>query len=242
MAVSKTARVTRIAHIGPDALVVDLCPAEPLTFVGGQYVIVNTQLLSPTGKGVKRAYSILSQDSEQRHCRLAVKPIPDGPGSGYMFRLQPGAEVLFSGPWGKCVPREGGDRRTLILATDTGITAAIGLVQSTRFRSSLPITTLIWLRESPEYFLPDLYVRAWIPSRCSAVHIARFPPIGHPDRLAHVRTLLQAWRVASEFGQVFLSGDGAVNEVVSDDLAAAGWSGDQLPIVESFFNMPKKSQ
>lgn len=59
----------------------------------------------PNGKAVKRAYSMLSPDAEQRRFQLAVKRIPDGPGSDFMHGIAVGGELRFSGPWGRFFPQ-----------------------------------------------------------------------------------------------------------------------------------------
>ena len=63
MAVQRTARVTAVddssAAAGVRALV--LAMPEPLGFVGGQYLIVDSGLTLPSGKAAKRAYSLLGE-------------------------------------------------------------------------------------------------------------------------------------------------------------------------------------
>ena len=240
MAVARTARVVRTERMGPDTLLLDLCATEPLGFVGGQYLILDSRIVLPSGKAVKRAYSFLTSDAEQIRFQLAVKRIPDGLGSAFVHGLEAGTDILFSGPWGKFVPREGVSGRTLILATDTGITAALGFLHATRFAPLLPQALLIWLRGSSDYFLPEEFVRERIPADCGEVRIEAIPAIGHQERVPHARAILRQVMSRGGLAQAFIAGDGAVNQVLLDDLAAAG-----VPVskdnVESFFNMPKKS-
>jgi ferredoxin-NADP reductase len=159
-----------------------------------------------------------------------------------MHRLEPGQVLPFSGPWGKLGPADGAEGgRTLVLATDTGISAALGLVQAARMRPLLPQTTFVWLQAEGDDFLPAPVVRAQIPPACGAVQIAALPPIGHPERVPHARALLAAeLALPGGLARGYISGDGTVNYALLDDLIAAG-----LPAtrdsVESFFNMPKKS-
>lgn len=240
MATPKSARVARAERIGADTRLLELVPSEPLGFVGGQYVIVDSGLVLENGKAVKRAYSMLTGDAEQDRFQIAVKRISGGPGSGFIHELDVGADVRFSGPWGKLFPQNGARGPTLVLATDTGISAALGLVQSVRFAPLLGSTVFIWLRTSPDYFLPEPLVRERIPASCAEACIEPIPPIGHPERIPHVRavfaTVLAQWRLE----QGFISGDGGVNYALLDDLVAAGVPATR-DNVESFFNMPKKS-
>jgi len=261
MAIARTARVVATERTEATC-VVELETAEPLGFIGGQYIIVDSGLVLPSGKAAKRAYSILTSDADQRRFRLAVKQIPNGLVSGFMHQLAPGASLAFSGPWGKLGPvadaattdaanTEGAAGTaiaahdagtTLVLATDTGISAALGLVQAARMRALLPATVLIWLQVDGERFLPEAVVRAHIPAGCGAIRFAALPPIGHPERVPYVRALVaeEMARTPGGVARGFISGDGAVNYAVLDDLVAAGIPATR-DSVESFFNMPKKS-
>ena len=240
MAVAKTAQVVRTERLGPDTLLLDLCAAEPLGFVGGQYLILDSRIVLPSGKAVKRAYSLLTSDAEQRRFQLAVKRIPDGPGSAFVHGLAAGTDISFSGPWGKFVAWEGASGSTLILATDTGITAALGLLRAARFAPMLPRVLLIWLRASAEYFLSDGFAREQVPAGCGEVRIETIPPVGHPERVPHARAMLRDVVTRGDFAQAFMAGDGAVNQALFDDLIAVGVAVNK-DNVESFFNMPKKS-
>lgn len=240
MAVAKTAQVMNTERLGSDTLLLDLWVTEPLGFVGGQYLILDSRIVLPSGKAVKRAYSLLTSDAEQRRFQLAVKRIPDGLGSAFVHGLAAGTDISFSGPWGKFVPREETSGRTLILATDTGITAALGLVRATRFAPLLSQAVLIWLRTSAKYFLPEEFVKNQIPAACGEVRIAAIPEVGHQDRIPQARAILRELQLRGDLGQTFIAGDGAINQVLFDDLVIAGVAVGKNQ-VESFFNMPKKS-
>lgn len=216
-------------------------PGDPLGFVGGQFIIVDSGLVAPTGKAIKRAYSLLSPDRETDGFALASKRLPDGPGSGYMHGLAPGDQIKFSGPWGKLVPAEAPapGTRTLVLATDTGVTAALGLVRGQRFAPLLARARFLWLRTSASYFLPDDLVRALLPAGLGRVEIAPLPPPGHPERLPHVRALIGEDLGPGRVDQIFITGDGDVNYALLDHYVAAGVPATR-DNVDSFFNYPKK--
>lgn len=191
MAVAKTAQVLRAERLGPDTLLLDLCAAEPLGFIGGQFLILDSRIILPSGKALKRAYSFLTSDTEQTCFQLAVKRIPGGLGSGFVHGLEAGADISFSGPWGKFFPREGALGNILILATDTGITAALGFLHATCFAPLLPQVLLIWLRASPDYFLPEAFVQERIPTNCGEVRIDTIPAVGQQERIPYARAILR---------------------------------------------------
>ncbi len=240
MAVQKSARVERARSAGSTGVLLDVHAADPLGFVGGQYVIVDTGLVLPNGKGVKRAHSVLSADDDQHHFQLAVHRIPGGPGSGFMNELEAGAELRFSGPWGKFHPAADAAGPTLVLATDTGITAALGAVRGARFRSLLEHSTFVWLRTFSVYFLPEEVVRGALPNSGMEVVIDDLPPDGHPERVSHVRKMLAALLARNVPRHAMIAGDAAVQPPLAEDLVSAGVPPERIQL-EAFFNMPKKS-
>ncbi len=241
MAVAKQAQVVNAQTIGPDTRLLDLVATEPLGFVGGQYIIIDSGLVSANGKAVKRAYSLLSSDADQHRFQLAVQRIPNGPGSDFLHGLEAGMKISFSGPWGKFYMREeSAEGNTLVLSTDTGVTAALGLVRSARFAALLPQTDFVWLRTGSDYFLPEAMVSTSIPNACRDVHYGIIPNIDHPERVSHVRAVFRYALSCGGLTSAFISGDGAIASVLLDDLIHAGVSATKDHI-ESFFNMPKKS-
>ena len=240
MATARHARVVAAEMLGPQTRMLELACDEPLGFVGGQYVIVDSGQVLASGKAVKRAYSVLSRDDEQQRFRIAVKRIADGPASSYLHTVDVGGTIRFSGPWGKLRPDDGATGRTLVLATDTGITAALGLVQSAQFRRLARATVFIWLQPSPDEFVPDAMVAELLPRDLGEVHFAAVPSIGDRARVPHARAVLAGVLERGPLGQAFIAGDGAINYALLDDLVAMGVPATR-DSVESFFNMPKKS-
>jgi NADPH-dependent ferric siderophore reductase len=228
VAQQKTARVVAVETVSATTRLVTLTPAEPLGFVGGQYLIVNSGITLPDGKLAKRAYSMLSPDDNQAELTFAVKQI--GPASTWMHARAVGDEVPFSGPWGKLLPDDAQPRRTRVVATDTGITAALGLVRGRGFAPQLETADMVWLVSGDDYFLTEAYVRAALPAglrwRC-----APLPPVGHPERAA---AALAAVGPAADVASLFLAGDGDVIYPLRD--AHPGVEAR----LESFFNNPAK--
>lgn len=248
MAILKTAVLTRTHAVGPEARWLELELPEPLGFSGGQYIIVDSGLVRPNGKAAKRAYSPISTDGEQRRVELVVKRIPDGLSSDHMHRLRAGDEVKLSGPWGKLTAPpaeqltalEPGGPRVLVLATDTGITAALGLVQSRRFRPLLPYTLLLWLRVNEDDFITDGLVTEHLPHGLT-FRSRSLPPVHHPERLPIARALLAEVLEGGAIQHARVSGDGVINYGLMSDFAASGVAVGRDD-VESFFNMPVKGQ
>lgn len=244
MAEVRLASVVEVAELAPHTRWLRLRMRTPsaLDFRGGQYVIVDSGLPLPNGKAGKRAYSILSSDTDRECIELTTLRMAGGVVSNAVHALQPGAELRFSGPWGKLVAPDVASTRgpILVLATDTGVTAALGLLRSSRFAVLLANTAFIWLRADAAYFTPEAWVRERLPPGIGSVRIATLPPIGDPERVATARGYVLETLGRGLPQRAFITGDGAVNYALLDELSACGVAITRDE-VESFFNMPKKS-
>jgi ferredoxin-NADP reductase len=236
MAIVHTATVLDARPIGAAGrhLALALRPGAdgPLGFVGGQYVIVDSGLTLPNGRAAKRAYSMISSDIEQATCEVIVKRHAGELGgvvSSFLHSVEVGASFHFSGPWGKYVAAEPAGR-TLVLATDTGITAALGLLAGRAFAGRAPATDLIWLAD--DSFVPEAFVADRVRDRCASLRVLR--PAG--DRIA--AAVEAALAVTDGVGAVYLSGDGDVLYAVRAALLDCGVAEGAFRI-ESFFNVPK---
>jgi ferredoxin-NADP reductase len=239
MATQKTARVHESVEVAADARLVTLVPSERLDFVGGQYLIVNSGVTLPDGKLAKRAYSIVSPDAQQERVTLLVKRIGDGPGSSFMHRLRAGDEVPFSGPWGKFLADDARPRRaTWVIASDTAITAALGLLAGRAFLPQVARAELVWLVESERYFAPDELVRPRLPHGLRWRRVP-LPAVAHPERVAAALGELERMLAGGAPESAFLAGDGDVVYPLRERLVRAGVDDGNIR-VECFFNNPAK--
>ena len=198
---------------------------------GGKYAIVHTGLVLGE-RAVKRAYSLLP-DREGR-AELRVKRM--GPGSTVLHDAGPGARFGFSGPWGKLVPEGGLAPSTLVVATDTGITTALGLASRVRGDSAL---TVLWLRAHGEEFLSIDRVRARLESCGIPLCIAAVPTVGSPERFAAARPHVEAMALETAATHVVGAGDGAIVSPLRTELPARV-AGVVDVRIECFFNNPEK--
>ncbi len=114
-----TTQVTAARELAPGVREIVLAPPPaPLSFLPGQWL----SLQLPVGEHppLVRAYSLAAPPSPSGELVLCLDRVPGGLGSEYLFRVQPGDEVVFGGPLGNFVlPESGGDM--LWLARYTGI-------------------------------------------------------------------------------------------------------------------------
>jgi ferredoxin-NADP reductase len=208
-------------------------------FSGGQYIIVNTGIELAGGKLAKRAYSILSSDHDQREFQIAVRRIGEGPGSNFMHRIEIGAELPFSGPWGKFVANGESAGPRLVFATDTGITAALGLLRGRCSRTLADATTAVWFVESDDYFLPPSFTRISLAELCQDFRVAAAPAAVDSTRTGHALAIVDRSLESRLPADAFLAGDGAVIYPMREKLIAAGMQKENIH-VEAFFNNPER--
>ncbi len=239
MSEQRSARLIAAEAIGLETRLLKFAFADGISlgFVGGKYIIVNSGLQLPDGKTCKRAYSILSSDSDQSSFEIAVRRI--GLGSSFLHEFSVDSELHFSGPWGKFVAAGPEEESIWIFATDTGITAALGLVQGADFKAKLARTELCWWVQPGSYFLPESFVRMKVPLSCGRFRVEVAPAVGDPARAGSAQALLTEQLRRGSPGRVYLCGDGAVLLPLADTLIAAGMPQDHIH-VETFFNHPKR--
>ena len=87
-------------------------------FVAGQWLSAKEH--RPDGEEITRAYSIASPPNGSNRFVFCLNRVVDGFMSNFLCDLEPGAEVLFQGPFGNFILKPP-LRDTLFIATGTGI-------------------------------------------------------------------------------------------------------------------------
>jgi NAD(P)H-flavin reductase len=150
-----SARVSRIEDLTHDVRVTTLELQNPseIHFQAGQFIsfeVPKAGLPFP----VTRPYSIASPPSAVHQIELLFNLVPGGPGSSFLFSLNPGDPVSFRGPAGTFVLRDYPDRRLLFVATGTGI-APIRSMLLTRLPSPTPVALIWGLRNERDLYYQD---------------------------------------------------------------------------------------
>lgn len=206
-------------------------------FVGGQYVILNLGN-DIDGKSIKRAYSILSSDSKTDSFQICVKRLGTGKASSILPKLELGAELEYSGPWGKFVgdPTWPTPGFSLILATDTGITSLAGLLLSKKFSERLDSTITVWFKTKEEDFLSEKVLKNLLSGISNFPNIFQIPSISDPDRISTVLEILKSILGDCTVPEnAFLSGDGNILREVRSELIRLGTLESRIGM-EAFFN------
>jgi len=89
-----------------------------IAFTPGQFL---SCLLPVGGERLIRPYSIASAPETPAHLELLLNRVPGGPGSGFLFSLQAGDRLDFTGPWGTFTLEHCPDAETVFVAERTAI-------------------------------------------------------------------------------------------------------------------------
>jgi ferredoxin-NADP reductase len=236
MAVVHTATIVASRAIGDGgrhlALALQAGVGDQLGFVGGQYIIVDSGRTLPNGRAAKRAYSFVSSDADQHRVELVVKLLP-GPVSSFLHDAPVGTAFPFSGPWGK-LHHLTPPGRAVVLATDTGITAALGLAAGRVLADRAAVTDVVWLAD--DAFVPEAFVAERLAGRCARLQVIR--PRGAGDRIAAaLAAIAETGAITDATTSYYFAGDGDVIYPLRDALVARGVADDRVRL-ESFFNTP----
>ncbi|TGM03662.1 FAD-dependent oxidoreductase [Leptospira barantonii] len=240
----KKARIKNVTRTNGSATITFVSLDGPLDFLGGQYVIFNSGVKTNEGKEIKRAYSILSSDRYQGEFQICVQPVEEGLASLHIPNLAIGSELEFSGPWGKFIgnlqwPREG---KTLLVATDTGITAIFSILHSQRWKEKLKDTNVIWYVSRESEFLPVRDVMEGLPIGFNSMNVIPISKVNDPKREAECLCSFTDELNASVLPtNAFLAGDGKLIRIVKDVLLAKGVLEENIG-AEIFFNSPRQSE
>ncbi len=92
------------------------------TFLPGQFISLHFN--KKDGQPIKRSYSIASIHGDETNLDFAATFVDNGPGTEFLFNLQPADTVLASGPYGKLILKDRDilPKRYIFIGTGTGIT------------------------------------------------------------------------------------------------------------------------
>jgi ferredoxin-NADP reductase len=170
MAEVRTAIITDARQLSPHVRELTLLPdGDPVDYQPGQWL----SLRLPVGDRppLVRAYSMANAPTPDGSLVLTFDHVPDGLGTGYLWDIETGTSVEFTGPMGNFILPDG-DPPLLLLARYTGIVPFRAMLESLARRAENSETVrsvhLIYSAPSPEervYHngLTDLTARApWL--------------------------------------------------------------------------------
>ncbi len=92
---------------------------QPFDYKAGQFINIHFDV---DGQAVHRSYSVATAPGTTDLIEIAVSPVEGGRATKLLFGLQPGDEILASGPYGRFTLRGDPPCRYVLAGTGTGIT------------------------------------------------------------------------------------------------------------------------
>jgi ferredoxin-NADP reductase len=117
---TQPATVLSVTDLTPNVRQLVILPKEQkLAYQPGQWV----SLKLPVGAHppLNRAYSLAAPASPSGEMTLVFDRVPDGMGSGYLYRTKPGDELFFSGPHGAFTLPQPDGKELLLIGRYTGL-------------------------------------------------------------------------------------------------------------------------
>lgn len=174
---------------------------QPMTHRPGQWL--NLAIERPAGGELLRAYSIASPPDGSPRFELAVTRVPNGPGSGFLHDLAPGAELRALGPHGFFTRESAEGVPSLFVATGTGLTPMRSMVRAALAAgASEPLWLLVGVRGEADMLYRDEFdaLAARHPNLQVHFSLSR-PPEGWPGRTGYVQSHVpELWRRLGEAG------------------------------------------
>lgn len=211
---------------------------EDMGFVGGQYIIINSKIDNGEGKPFKRAYSIISDEKDQREFQIAYKVMKDGiVTNNFLNHLNQGDEMAYSGPWGKFLKEESypGPGEILVLATDTGIASTISFLNSKNIKDRTKDVRFIWMVPSSDYFVDYQTIKERIPEGIKDYQIIEIPEMGNSQRDSLLKETKELVSKLDGIKNAFLSGDGIIVRGMKEFLMERGIAENMIG-TEVYFN------
>jgi ferredoxin-NADP reductase len=207
-------RVVGKRQLSPDVFELTFDPGAPLDFRAGQFVSIEI----PVAAGqlpLRRAYSIASAPGVFP-VELCIQRLENGPGSNYLYQLEPGDVFCAHAPFGFFTFHPKPGRDCLFIATGTGVAPFRSMVGSVDYRNSPPrrAVCLLGVRREADLLYDAEFARhpavEWIPclSRQEGTGAGRFS-----GRVTdYIRSLSPEFRWGET--EFYLCGNGAMIQEV----------------------------
>lgn len=222
---TNAAEVVRVHDLTHDVRELDLRLISPATldFQSGQFISFECSVegrLHP----MTRAYSIASPPSQGSVLTLVFNRVDHGPGSTFLFGLNPGDQVHFKGPAGSFRLRDDAPRNLLFVATGTGIAPIWSMLHTLLPKATPQVVSLLWgLRAQRDlYYQEELYeLAARHPLFHTTITLSR-PDPGWTGPTGRVTALVQERVTTVDNLAVYLCGNGGMITDVTDFLRSKG--------------------
>ncbi|MHA3903625.1 ferredoxin--NADP reductase [Castellaniella sp. WN] len=220
----------RIDDIARDTVAVHFRKPEDFQFQPGQTLALTLPSDAPDAPVPRHTFSLVSAPHEGELCiatRVRATPFKQA-----LAQLRPGAELRFSGPYGKLTPPAAGDRPLVLIAGGIGITPCVSMLRDAAHRGSDRQFLLLYSNRTREQaaFLEELRELARLNPRLRLLATLTGPADGAWDGLrgridaAMLRQALQGL----DAPLCYVTGTPAMVEEIRSRLAEAGVPDDAI--------------
>jgi ferredoxin-NADP reductase len=114
------ATVTAVRKLTPTVFELDFVSQESIPYIAGQYISIVIPNSDPSGRPLRRAYSLASHPSESA-LKLCVKVVENGPGTTFLQNLKVSDQFDFWAAYGSFVWNSPPSVPICFVSTGTGI-------------------------------------------------------------------------------------------------------------------------
>lgn len=181
-----------------------LRPAGPsLRYLPGQYVLLG----DPDARLVVRSYSIANAPRRDGLISVLVTRVPGGQLSGWVHDvLQPGGQVLVSGPYGSFTAVPGEHDPVLLLAGGSGLAPVRALAgEAIRYRAHAPVV-LFFSARTQQDLIDDQLFRSWQHRHPRFRYLRTLTRAAGPPPAGRIPAILGEWFPDLSGWRVYVSG------------------------------------
>lgn len=139
------AEVISVRDLTPHVREIALSPQRRMSYRPGQWISVKVPV--DQKPPLNRAYSMAEPEDSSGRLLLVFDRVPGGTGSEYLYSLKPNDSLSFSGPHGKFLLPEQGDRSLLLIGRYTGMVPLHCMIKA--LISTDPATSLTVISTAP---------------------------------------------------------------------------------------------
>jgi len=212
-----------------------LRPTGPhIDFLPGQYVLVGDVGYERT----PRSYSVANAPRSDGTVTLLVTRIPDGEISPWLHQVEPGCELLLSGPYGSFVADPDASDPVLYLAAGSGLAPVRALLEAGLARRRPPPMTLLFSARTLADLIDNERLERWAAEHPEFRYLRTLTRVAGPPPIGRIPAILADLLPRLERHRVYIAGDSGFVVACADAARRHGAAPERV-FSEEFFVEPQ---